>query len=279
MTNSIHSVSVILPTYNERNHIGPLIDAVEENLEPLGLALEIIVVDDNSPDGTAEVVRERQAHDPRLHLTVRRNERGLASAILCGLKQSTGDVVVVMDTDFNHDPAMLPQMVKFLEYYDIIVGSRFTMGGGMEDQFRYYSSFLYNFYVRLVLRTQVQDNLSGFFAMMRDKLFRLDVETIFRGYGEYFMRLLFLASAAYLTILEVPVYYRLRRHGQSKSRFGHMLVGYTLTVLALRFSGKGLPWTLRQRAYWFETQARRQAGLEIAPPGHGCEQVQRDGAH
>lgn len=252
MNNNIHSVSVILPTYRERDNIVPLIEAIEEHLDPLGLALEIIVVDDNSPDGTAQVVSERFGADSRVRLSVRKDERGLATAILHGLRQATGDVVVVMDTDFNHDPAMLPQMVKFLEYYDIVIGSRFTMGGGMEDQGRYYASFLYNLFIRLVLRTQVQDNLSGFFAMMRHKLFQLDVDAIFQGYGEYFMRLLFLAWAAHLTLLEVPVFYQLRRHGESKSRFGQMVCNYTLAALRMRFSGRGLPWTLRHRTFWWQ---------------------------
>lgn len=251
MANSIGSVSVILPTYNESKNIVPLVEAIEEQLAPLGLLLEILVVDDSSPDGTAGVVRERFAGDGRVRLLVREQERGLASAILAGLKQSTGDVVAVMDTDFNHDPAMLPQMVKFLEYYDIIIGSRFTMGGGMEDQARYYSSFVYNLFVRLVLRTQVQDNLSGFFAMRRARLFQLDVDTIFRGYGEYFMRLLFLAWAAHMTLLEVPVFYVLRRHGESKSHLSSMIRDYTRAALEMRFSGRGLPWQLARRSFWF----------------------------
>ena len=261
MTNSIRSVSVVLPTYNEAKNIVPLIEAIEEHLGPLGLELEIVVVDDSSSDGTAAVVRERFADDGRVRLTVREKERGLAGAILCGLRQCQGDVVVAMDTDFNHDPAMLPQMVRFLEYYDLVIGSRFTMGGGMEDQPRYYASFCYNMLVRLFLRTQVQDNLSGFFAMMRHQLFRMDVDYIFRGYGEYFMRLLFLAWAAHLKMLEVPVFYVLRRHGQSKSRFGRMLWDYTRTAVELRFSGRGLNWTLRRRSFWwFERDLARPGG-------------------
>ena len=89
-----------------------------------------------------------------------------------------------MDTDFNHDPAMIPQMVKFLEYYDMVIGSRFVKGGGMEDRQRYYNSLLYNLFVRLVLRMQVQDNLSGFFAVRRQRLETFDARHIYRGYGE-----------------------------------------------------------------------------------------------
>jgi dolichol-phosphate mannosyltransferase len=171
---------------------------------------------------------------PPIQLFVRADERGLATAIKFGLRQATGDVVVVMDTDFNHDPRMIPQMVKFLEYYDVIIGSRFVMGGGMEDHARYNYSFLYNLFVRVTLRTQIQDNLSGFFAMSRDKLMLLDLDRIFGGYGEYFIRLLFVSWRKGFRLLEVPVFYVLRRHGTSKSQFFKMLRDYTRCVLSLR---------------------------------------------
>ena len=226
-------VSVILPTYRERDNIVDLIDAIEASLQ--SFETEIIVVDDNSPDGTAGVVRERMKRPtPPIQLFVRADERGLATAIKFGLRQATGDVVVVMDTDFNHDPRMIPQMVKFLEYYDVIIGSRFVMGGGMEDHARYNYSFLYNLFVRVTLRTQIQDNLSGFFAMSRDKLMLLDLDRIFGGYGEYFIRLLFVSWRKGFRLLEVPVFYVLRRHGTSKSQFFKMLRDYTRCVLSLR---------------------------------------------
>jgi dolichol-phosphate mannosyltransferase len=106
----------------------------------------------------------------------------------------------------------------------------------MEDLTRYYFSYLYNFFVRIALRTQVQDNLSGFFAMRRDKLMHLDLDRIFAGYGEYFIRLLYFAWKANYKLLEVPVFYQLRRHGQSKSRFFAMIRDYTRTVLQLRLA-------------------------------------------
>ncbi len=227
-------VSVVLPTYNERGNIVPLIEAIQGELGRAGITYEILVIDDNSPDGTAQLVRERFGHDANVRLHVRTQERGLATAILHGIRQATGDCVAVMDTDFNHDPAKLPQMVKFLEYYDIIVGSRFTMGGGMEDRWRYVASFIFNFFVRFVLRTQIQDNLSGFFTMRREKLLAMDLDSIFRGYGEYFMHLLFMAWKKNYHILEVPTFYHLRRHGKSKSRFFHMLITYTLAALKVR---------------------------------------------
>jgi dolichol-phosphate mannosyltransferase len=227
-------VSVILPTYNESKNIVPLIEAIQQKLGQADISHEVLVVDDNSPDGTANVVRERFASDARVRLFVRTEERGLATAIAHGIRQAQGESVAVMDTDFNHDPAMLPQMVKFLEYYDIIIGSRFVMGGGMEEQWRYNASFLFNLFVRIVLHTQIQDNLCGFFTMRRDKLLALDIARIFRGYGDYFMHLLYLAWRKKYTMLEVPTFYILRRHGQSKSRFFHMLFSYTKAALKIR---------------------------------------------
>jgi dolichol-phosphate mannosyltransferase len=227
-------VSVILPTYKERNNIAPLIEAIQNALDKAGISYEVLVVDDDSPDGTAQVVRERFGDDPRVRLFVRTEEHGLATAIAYGIHKAEGDCVAVMDTDFNHDPAMLPQMVKFLEYYDIIIGSRFVMGGGMEELWRYYASFIFNLFVRIVLRTQIQDNLCGFFTINREKLLTMDITCIFQGYGEYFMHLLFLAWKKHYTMLEVPTFYKLRLHGKSKSRFFQMLVSYTWTALQVR---------------------------------------------
>ena len=227
-------VSVILPTYDERDNIVPLVQAIQRELGDAGIAYELLIVDDSSPDGTAQVVRDHFGNDERVRLFVRTEDRGLARAIVYGINRAQGDTVAIMDTDFNHDPAMLPQMVKFLEYYDIIIGSRFTMGGGMEDRWRYLGSFMFNFFVRVILRTQIQDNLCGFFTIRRDKLLNMDVERIFDGYGEYFMHLLFLAWRKRYTILEVPVFYIKRPHGKSKSRFLNMLVNYSWTALQVR---------------------------------------------
>ncbi len=229
------NISIVLPTYNERGNIVDLIDAIETEVAPLMQSVQIVVVDDNSPDGTADAVRQRATKPgSNIELYVRTGARGLASAIKYGIRQCRGDVVVVMDTDFNHSPKMIPQMVEFLKYYDLVIGSRFVMGGGMEEEWRYKLSFLYNLLVRVIIRTQIQDNLSGFFAMRRDKLMALDLDRIFRGYGEYFIRLLYLAWRKNYRMLEVPVFYVLRRHGKSKSRFFHMLRDYTLCVLELR---------------------------------------------
>ena len=225
--------SIVLPTYNERDNILELIESIQGYVEPIGLEYEIVVVDDSSPDGTADVVLEKFADNDRISVMVR-TERGLATAIKHGILHSTGEIIVVMDTDFNHDPKMIPQMVQFLEYYDIIIGSRFVMAGGMEDRTRYYFSFIYNLLIRMLFQTQVQDNLSGFFSIYREKLMEMDVDLIFYGYGDYFIRLLITAWRKKYAMLEIPVFYRLRMHGHSKTQAASVLWQYTRSVLRLR---------------------------------------------
>lgn len=244
-------VSIVLPTFNERDNICDLINMIQHELEPTTLSYEVLVMDDNSPDGTADAVRraysfsqETPAAAPigpsgvvRLH--VRTHNRGLANSIRDGLEQASGRTLVVMDTDFNHDPAMIPQMVDLLRYYDLVIGSRFVMRGGMEDTTRYRASLLYNIFIRFLFHTQIQDNLSGFFAIRRDQLFTLQAkfDRIFYGYGDYFIRLLLLAWRSNWKILEVPVFYILRRHGDSKTGFWQIFRDYTSAVVKLRLFG------------------------------------------
>jgi dolichol-phosphate mannosyltransferase len=157
------------------------------------------------------------------------------------VEESAGDVVVVMDTDFNHQPEMIPQMIDFLRYYDLVTGSRFTVGGGMEERGRYRLSFLFNFFCRLLLGTGLQDHLSGFFAVRRETILQLDLDDVFDGYGDYFIRLLVESLARGYTVLEVPVYYPARIHGESKTKFLRTLSQYTRAVLRLALRRRPKP--------------------------------------
>lgn len=246
-------VSVVLPTYNERDNIVDLIEAIEHELEPTTLCYEVLVVDDSSPDETAQFVCDRfglvagapqswhgkVGEHGQVRVIVRTEDRGLAKSIRHGLEEAQGSTLVVMDTDFNHDPAMIPQMVDLLRYYDLVIGSRFVMRGGMEDGLRYLLSFAYNIFIRALFRTQIQDNLSGFFAVRQSHLFQLAplFDKIFYGYGDYFIRLLLVAWRRDWKILEVPVFYILRRHGDSKTGFWRIFSDYTTAVIRLRFRG------------------------------------------
>lgn len=235
--------SIILPTYNEKDNICELIQVILGVLHPHGLDFEVVVVDDNSPDGTAEAVRHNFGTNPLVKLFVRNGERGLATALLYGIRHSSGEILVFMDTDFNHDPAIIPQMIKFLEYYDIIIGSRFVMAGGMEDRFRQFSSLIYNYGIRLLFHTPIHDSLSGFFSIYREKLESMDLDQVYYGYGDYFIRLLMVAHKRGYRMLEVPVFYRLRMHGHSKTQFLSIFWQYTRALLVLRLK----LWTGRMR--------------------------------
>jgi dolichol-phosphate mannosyltransferase len=246
-------VSVVLPTYNERDNILDLLEAIQQQLEPVGMSYEVLVVDDSSPDGTAEVVCDQYdlaeagsnewqgalSQHAQLRVVKRVVDKGLAKSIRHGLEVAQGSTLVVMDTDFNHDPAMIPQMVDLLRYYDLVIGSRFVMRGGMEDSLRYTLSFAYNIFIRALFRTQIQDNLSGFFAVRQERLFLLAAifDKIFYGYGDYFIRLLLAAWRRDWKILEVPVFYILRRHGDSKTGFWRIFRDYTSAVIRLRIQG------------------------------------------
>ena len=246
-------VSVILPTYNERDNIIDLVEAIVCELEPIGARYEVLVVDDNSPDGTAQLVCDRFSlvtvgdnewrgalrSAGHVRVVLRTKDKGLAKSIRHGLEVAEGRTLVVMDTDFNHDPAMIPQMVDLLRYYDLVIGSRFVMRGGMEDTLRYRLSFAYNIFIRGLFLTQIQDNLSGFFAVRQERLFQLApiFDKIFYGYGDYFIRLLLVAWRKGWKILEVPVFYILRRHGDSKTGFWRIFRDYTSAVLKLRILG------------------------------------------
>jgi dolichol-phosphate mannosyltransferase len=226
-------VSVILPAFNEAGNIVNLVREVAAAI-PAAYEGEIIVVDDNSPDGTYRLIRDTFANDPQVRAILRTEDRGLAKSIRAGLEQANGDYVIVMDTDFTHDPKEIPNLLHVVQICDIASGSRFCAGGRMKDTQHYLMSLAYNWMLRVVLRTQIQDNSGGFFVAHGAALASLPFDEIFFGYGDYFFRLLHFAQKAHLKIIEIPAEYLSRNQGQSKSRWFSMLVGYTTAAIRLR---------------------------------------------
>lgn len=229
-------VSVVLPTYNERETIASVLADLLGVADRESIPVELIVVDDGSPDGTAADVGGRFGDEPRVRLH-RRNGRGLAGAIRTGAEMARGDILVLMDTDGNHNPAQVPELLRRLEGADIVVGSRYVRGGDMPtSRFRYWCSFLFSRWARWTLRLPVTDCLSGFLCWRRQLLADMPVDAIFVGYGDYAIRLLFWASRRGLRLVEIPTVYGLRRGGESKTSFVSVLWGYSRTVVALRSS-------------------------------------------
>ncbi len=227
------TVSVILPTYNEAGNIVRLVNGVAASI-PDGWDYQILVVDDDSPDNTLAAVAAAFSNDPRVVPILRTTDRGFAKSIRTGIETASGERIVVMDSDLTHDPVEIPKLLHVGEMYDFVSGSRFCAGGRMEDTSHYVCSMAYNWLLRLLIRTQVQDNLGGYFTARRAALLDLPLDEIFFGYGDYYFRLLHFVQKSGLSIVEVPASYLMRSAGNSKSNWLRMLRTYTLGAIRLK---------------------------------------------
>lgn len=232
-------ISYILPSYNERDHIVTFIREIQRATEKEKLNFEVILVDDNSPDGTGAHVEESFKNNNCVKVVIRKNERGLATAILRGIKESSGTHIVLMDTDFNHDPKYLPQFFALAKYYDIISGSRYTWGGNMEGgRARYIGSMIFNYFLSLILGMKSTDNTGGFVLFKKSILEKMNTTNIFKGYGEFYFRFLYASQLIGASCIEVPVIYTLRASGASKTYFSKYIFIYTFAGIKLLF-GRG----------------------------------------
>jgi dolichol-phosphate mannosyltransferase len=232
-------ISVVLPTYNERDGIAELASEILAVVRAARLDAEVLVVDDDSPDGTAAHLGEVFRGEPAVRVHVRRGERGLASAIHRGIVEARGETIVVMDSDGNHDPALIPLMVRCAEDFDVVIGSRYVLGGGMlTSSFRYWASYAFNILIRVVLGLRIHDNLSGYLAFRRPLLERLEPATVFHGYGDYAIRFLHQVVRGGGRVLEIPTVYRFRKGGESKTRFFAYFWTYLGSVFRLRLTGR-----------------------------------------
>jgi len=204
-------VSIVLATFNERENILETIGNIFENLGP---STEVIVVDDDSPDGTWRLAQDLA--DPHVKVIRRVGTRGLASAFNRGIMESRGAIVGWMDADMCMPPAMLPGMVKLLDEYDVVVGSRYAPGG-RDDRvwLRVAASRLINGLATFVLGYGIRDYDSGFVVLRRTVFDKVTV--IPTGYGAYFMEFLYACRRKGLTVREVPYTFRDRQKGISKS--------------------------------------------------------------
>jgi len=236
------SVSIILPTYNEAGNIDKLIKALLKQLKSFN-KVEIVVVDDDSPDNTSKVVQKLISQKLPIKLFTRKNTRGLATAILLGIKKSSGKLIVLMDTDFNHQPKDVPKLLKPIidNQADLVIGSRYIKGGGMHVSEAGMLQFLASKYGncftnRILLGLPVHESLSGFLAFDKKVLKKLNLNEIFKGYGEYCISLLYKVFKQDFKLTEIPVVYAKRQYGQSKSKLFKMMIDYFITALKLKIS-------------------------------------------
>jgi len=217
MPNVPRRIVVLLPTYNEATTVVAMLTAVLR----AHASLEIMVIDDQSPDGTGALVKNFQATEKRVHLMERQPPRGLANAYKDGIRwalENKYDVILQMDCDFSHDPNDVPRLIQQVETTDVAIGSRYTEGGGLEGWpwHRKVLSAAGNAYARAMMGIRVRDLTSGFVCWRREALAQTIAEDIsVRGYS-FLILLKFLAFRKGFSIGEVPILFRDRTQGKSK---------------------------------------------------------------
>ena len=222
---------VLIPTYNERENVSAMIDKVFS----LPVGFDILVIDDGSPDGTADIVRERQKDYPdRLHLLCRKGKLGLGTAYLAGFRWGLDrdyDYIIEMDCDFSHNPDDLPRLVAAAEEgADVVIGSRYVQGVNVVNwpMSRLLMSYCASIYVRTVTGMPVHDATAGFVCYSRRVLERMDLDKVeMKGYG-FQIEMKYSAWKLGFKIREVSIIFIDRVLGQSKmssSIFGEAFFG------------------------------------------------------
>ncbi len=237
-------LSIILPTYNESGNIARMIERI---MKEVTLPLEVIVVDDDSPDKTWEVAEETQKTYPNVRVLRRIGKSGLTSAIVDGIKMAKGDVFVWMDADLSIPPSKIPELMeKIDEGNDVVIASRYVVGGGTviiekEDDslVLVILSFVLNWFIQRVLDPRIHDYTSGFIAVRKRVTDRIEIKG---DHGEYFISLTYKALKDGFKVVEIPYILGARDYGVSKTgtrwwhyfQKGFKYLGVTLSMLFYR---------------------------------------------
>jgi len=215
-------ITIIIPCYNEAENLPKLVSA----LFTLPLELSVLVVDDNSPDGTGQIAEELARENPgRVHVLHRAGKLGLSSAYLEAfhlLLDSDAEAIAQMDADFSHDPAALVEMAKRIRTCDLVLGSRYIPGGSTDLRWPVWRKALSawgNFYARTILGMSIRDVTGGYRLWRKGTLQAMPLDRV-RATGYVFLvELLYLAYILKFKIGEVPIYFADRRWGKSKMSF------------------------------------------------------------
>jgi len=208
---------IIIPTYNEAENLSPLLQAIF-SYAPL---TDVLIVDDHSPDGTGELADEFQKKDTRVHVLHRAGKLGLGTAYLAGFKFALArsyDAAFEMDADFSHDPRYLPAFLRAIEDADVVIGSRYVVGGGTPNwsMLRRLISGSGNIFARLMLGIPVRDCTSGFRCYRRRVLESIDLDAIqSRGYA-FQVEMTYRVLMRGFQMIETPIVFMDRRYGNSK---------------------------------------------------------------
>jgi dolichol-phosphate mannosyltransferase len=212
---------VVLPTYNEKENLRPMVEA----LLALGFAaLQILVVDDNSPDGTGDLAEALKVEYPeRLHVLHRAQKEGLGPAYIAGFKKALelgATAILQMDADFSHQPKYLPLLIEKLKDYDLVIGSRFAKGGSVDENWGLYRKLLSwwanRVYTPSILGIPVYDATGGFKLWRRETLIGMGIERVQSNGYVFQVEMSYLAHKLGYRITEIPIHFPDRQRGKSK---------------------------------------------------------------
>ena len=242
-------VVAMIPTYNEAENIHDLVAAIRAL--PVEGGVEVLVADDNSPDGTGAIVKNMAAADPGVHLLLRLKRRGRGAGGIDGFKAALGlgaDLVVEMDGDFSHQPRFIPGLVAAADRFDLVLGSRFVAGGRDADRslLRRLITFAVRKFIRWTFRVPVQDVSSGFRVFRREVLKALDLDALLSTGPSVVLETLYKAHLQGFKIGEVPIDFVDRTRGQTKLNARTLV---RTLLMALKF----------KRLYRKPSPGRRQA--------------------
>lgn len=217
----MQSVMVVIPTYNEKENLPKIVEAVFK-LDISGL--QILVVDDNSPDGTGQLAEElRIQYDEQVHILHRTGKGGLGPAYIAGFNQAIelgADIIIQMDADFSHQPKYLPELLEKLQNSDLVVGSRFAPGGSVDSNWSFYRKLLSwwanRVYTPLILNIPVNDATAGFKAWRRETLIGMDIDRVQSNGYVFQVEMSYVAHKLGYKIAEIPIHFPDRQIGTSK---------------------------------------------------------------
>lgn len=236
----------MIPTYNERENIADLIQEILA-LE-LDLTLSVLVADDNSPDGTGELVQQMALKDDRIHVIIRKKRRGRGSGGIDGFKEALKlhpDYIIEMDGDFSHQPKFIPDLLAKADEYDLVIGSRFIKGGKDQDRnlFRRFITFLARNFVRRQFHIPIRDVSSGFRCFKKEVLEQIDLDDCISVNPSIVLEILYKAYLLNFTMTEVPIEFIDRTRGKTKL---NVVILLDTLLMALLFKKRYTKATVRR---------------------------------
>jgi dolichol-phosphate mannosyltransferase len=214
-------IAAIIPTYNEAENLAGLFSA----LFALPLDIRILIVDDNSPDGTGQLADKLAGRDLRISVIHRAGKLGLGTAYLAGFRtllDQGADAILQMDADLSHDPARIIEMAKSLEASDVVLGSRYVPGGSLDEKWplwRKALSAFANTYAKTILGLPIADVTTGFRLWRRETLAGMPLDEIKSNGYVFLVEMIYLAHCLEYRVGEVPIHFAERRSGKSKMTF------------------------------------------------------------